>query len=66
MAKVAKKYFVRDKSGRDGSATLNTEQVQQAFKGQKSWHGERIYAWIDRADVGDKWENNALEITRTQ
>lgn len=57
-------YFWQDKSGRGFSNTLNKSNLVKALSGTRSWHGEAISTWANRADVGDEWENATDKITR--
>lgn len=57
-------YFWKDKSGRGFTNTFTKSDLVKAFAGTRSWHGEAISTWANRADVGDEWENAANKVTR--
>ena len=60
-----KQFFWRDKSGRGATGTFTLNEIKSAFKGERSWDDESAYTWAKEAEVGDRWENAANEITRT-
>ena len=58
-------YLWKDKSGRGLKNSFNKSNLIKALSGTRSWHGEAISTWANRADVGDEWENAANKVIRT-
>jgi hypothetical protein len=62
-----KLFFWRDKSGRGFASPFSEPDLKEAFNDDdESWDGETISQWVETAEVGDKWENAANEVTRTK
>ncbi len=62
-----KLFFWKDKSGGGRTNTFTTiSGLIKAFTGEKSWDDESIRTWVQTAEVGDKWENAANEVTRIE
>ncbi len=64
-----KKFFWKDKSGRDFSNTLTEKELIKAFTNKEgeddtSDDGETITEWLENADEGDVWQNAANHVTR--
>lgn len=65
---MKKLFFWRDKSGRRGAAPQTEDDLKQSelYKdGDNDWNGRTLEEFIDQSEVGDQWEDNANEITRT-
>jgi hypothetical protein len=75
MSYNKKLFFWKDKSGRGFTNTFDSEiALINAFEGDdendeygfaRDWDGRTINDFAESAEVGDKWENAANEVTRT-
>lgn len=60
------KFFWRDKTGRGFTGTFSAEDLMD-WPNERSWDGDTLEEWLDEGPaVGDKWENEADEIMRTE
>lgn len=59
-----KQFFWKDKSGRGYTNTWNLLELKKAMKGEKNYDGKSASTWAQDAEVGDRWENAANEVTR--
>jgi len=65
VGRPAKNFFWRDKSGRGLTNNFTLTELCKSFTGETDRSGEYVAGWARLADVGEKWENEIHEITRT-
>jgi hypothetical protein len=64
-----KKYFWKDKTGRDFTNTFSATALIGAFSEEEdtNWDGETIGEWLEmEPEVGDVWENETSKVTRIE
>jgi hypothetical protein len=62
-----KLFFWQDKSGRGFAGTFSKADIKDSFEPTDTdWNGKEWQVFLEEAEVGDKWENAANEVTRTK
>lgn len=61
-----KNFLWRDLTGRGFTNNFNQTELKRVFVGEVNYDGKAVSTWAIDAYVGDTWQNNANEITRTQ
>lgn len=62
-----KLFFWQDKSGRGFAGTFSTADIRDSFdRNRQDWNGKQWSEFLEEAEVGDKWEDAANEVTRTK
>lgn len=64
-----KKYFWKDKTGRDFTNTFSQTALIGAFSEEEdtNYDGETITEWLEmEPEVGEEWENETSKVTRIE